>query len=112
MAVCSDGRMFRNVKGARRYEKLLRRRQKALSRKEKVSRNREKARVKVAKMQEKIKAVRSDAIHKMTYQVSESQADVIAIEDLNVKGMLKNRNLAYSLSDVSFGEIRRQLEYK
>ncbi len=63
-------------------------------------------------MQEKIKAVRSDAIHKMTYQVSESQADVIAIEDLDVKGMLKNRNLAYSLSDVSFGEIRRQLEYK
>lgn len=48
----------------------------------------------------------------MAYQVSESQADVIAIEDLNVKGMLKNRNLAYSLSDVSFGEIRRQLEYK
>ena len=112
MAVCSDGRVFRNVKSARRYEKLLRRRQKALSRKEKDSRNREKARVKVAKMQEKIKAVRSDAIHKMTYQVSESQADVIAIEDLNVKGMLKNRNLAYSLSDVSFGEIRRQLEYK
>ena len=112
MAVCSDGRVFRNVKSARRYEKLLRRRQKALSRKEKDSRNREKARVKVAKMQEKIKAVRSDAIHKMTYQVSESQADVIAIEDLNVKGMLKNRSLAYSLSDVSFGEIRRQLEYK
>ena len=112
MAVCSDGRVFRNVKSARRYERILKRRQKALSRKEKDSRNREKARVKVAKMQEKIKAVRSDAIHKMTYQVSESQADVIAIEDLNVKGMLKNRNLAYSLSDVSFGEIRRQLEYK
>ena len=54
MAVCSDSRVFRNVKSARRYEKLLRRRQKALSRKGKDSRNREKARVKVAKMQEKI----------------------------------------------------------
>ena len=60
MAVCSDGRVFRNVKSARRYEKLLRRRQKALSRKEKDSRNREKARVKVAKMQEKIKAVSAE----------------------------------------------------
>ena len=112
MAVCSDGRVFHNIKSARRYDKLLRRRQKALSRKQKGSKNRDKARVKVAKVQEKAKAARNDAIHKMTSQISESQADVIAIEDLNVKGMLKNRNLAYSLSDVSFGEIRRQLEYK
>ena len=112
LAVCSDGRVFHNIRSARKYDKLLKRRQKALSRKQPCSRNRDKARVKVAKVQQRIKAARTDAIHKMTYQLSESQADVIAIEDLSVKGMLKNHKLAYSLSDASFGEVRRQLGYK
>ena len=112
LAVCSDGRVFHNIRSAKRYERLLKRRQKALSRKQAGSKNRDKARVKVAKVHEKIRACRSDAIHKMTYQISESQADVVAIEDLNVKGMLNNHRLASSISEASFSEIRRQLEYK
>lgn len=112
MAVCSDGRVFHNIKSARKYEKLLKRRQKSLLRKQPGSRNRDKARIKVAKVQQRIKASRMDAVHKMTHQLSEIQAEVIAIEDLNVRGMLKNHKLAASLSDVAFGEVRRQLEYK
>ena len=112
MAVCSDGKVFHNIRSARKYENILKRRQKALSRKQLDSKNRDKARMKVAKVQRRIKACRMDAVHKMTYQISESQADVIAIEDLNVKGMLKNHKLAFYLSDVTFAEIRWQLEYK
>ena len=48
----------------------------------------------------------------MTHEISENQANVIAIEDLNVKGMMRNRHLARGVADVSLGEFRRQLEYK
>ncbi len=112
LAVCSDGTVFHNPHFAKKYEKILRKRQKALSRKEKDSRNREKARRKAAKIHKKISACRSDYINKVTYRISESQADVIAIEDIHVKGMLRNHKLASAVSDASFREFRRQLEYK
>lgn len=76
-----------------------------------VSNNRRKASMNVATLHMRIANIRSDFTHKTTTRlVSENQA--IGIEDLNVSGMTKNHKLARALSDVGFGEFRRQIEYK
>jgi len=76
-----------------------------------VSNNRKKSSLKLAKLHARIVNLRADFTHKLTTRFCrENQA--IVIEDLNVSGMLKNEKLARAISDVGFGEIRRQLEYK
>lgn len=70
-----------------------------------------KQQAKVAKIHEKIVNSRSDYLHKITNEIT-NQYDVICIEDLNIKGMIKNLRLSKQISDVSWGELRRQLEYK
>ena len=111
LAVCSDGVTFDNPKSTAKYAKKLTKEQRKLSNKKKGSSNFNKQRIKVAKIHEKITNVRQDFTHKMTSKlVNENQ--VICLESLKVKDMVKNNKLAKHIQDGIFGEIVRQLIYK
>lgn len=107
----SDGRKFSQPKKVRRLRKKLARLQRLHSRKQKGSRNREKARRKLARLHQHVKNVRTDFLHKLSTQlIRENQA--IAIEDLAVSNMVKNRHLARAISEQGWRQFRTMLEYK
>ncbi|NJP07487.1 MAG: IS200/IS605 family element transposase accessory protein TnpB [Chloroflexaceae bacterium] len=111
LAVDSDGEVFENQKHLAAALRKLRRVNRWLARKQKGSKNWYKAKRKLARLHVRIANLRADATHKLTTRLA-AKASTIALETLNVTGMLKNRKLARAIADASFSEIVRQLGYK
>lgn len=107
----SAGRQFNNHRYTRKYAAVLKRAQQDLSRKVKGSRSFERQRRKVARLHDKIRNSRLDRLHKVSHELI-STYDTICVEDLHVKGMVRNRKLARSISDASWAELVRMLAYK
>ncbi len=110
-AVTSDGTKIRNPRSLARRERSLARYQRRLARCQQGSANRAKARAKVARAHRKVRASRADFLHRTSARLVRDR-EVIVIEDLAVKNMIRNRRLAKAISDCGWGEFRRQLAYK
>jgi putative transposase len=111
LAITSDGSKFDNPRHLRKAQRNLKRKQQALSRKKKGSNRRNKARQLVARAHEHVSCARRDYLHKLSRRII-NENQVIAVEDLHVKGMLKNRKLSRAVSDAGWNMLTNFLEYK
>lgn len=111
LATLSNGKRYMGPKANTMLLNTLKKVSRALSRKQKRSNNFRKAKEKLAALHERIANIRSDNLHKLTTDLALTYTE-IGIEDLNVKGMMKNRKLSRHIMDQSFYEFRRQLTYK
>lgn len=111
LATLSNGKKVIGPKAYRSSLKKIKRLSRGLSRKRKCSNNRRKAKLKLAREHARISNIRNDTLHKLTTDLTRN-FQIIGIEDLNVKGMIQNRHLALSVSDMGFFEFKRQLKYK
>lgn len=109
--ITSDGIKFKNNRYTKKCARQLKKAQQHLSRKEKGSNGFEKQKLKVAKLHEKIASCRLDNLHKTSTKLVKDY-DLISIEDLNVKGMVKNSKLSKHISDASWGRFVNLLSYK
>ncbi|MBS4767820.1 RNA-guided endonuclease InsQ/TnpB family protein [Turicimonas muris] len=111
LATLSTGEIIAGPKPHKALLLRLKRLSRSLSRKQKGSANRGKAKIKLAKLHARIASIRTDALHKLTTDLTR-RFHSIGIENLNVRGMMKNRHLSRAIADMSFYEFRRQLQYK
>ena len=110
-AILSNGKVFSNPKWFRKLEEKLTKEQRILSRHKKGSSNWNKQRIKVACIHEKITNARNDYLHKISTEIVKNH-DIIGMENLSVSNMLKNRNLAKAISEVSWSQFKTMIEYK
>jgi len=111
LAILSDGKTYENIKVLKSKLKKLKYQQRQLSKKQKGSNSRQKQKIKLSLTHEKITNTRKDYLHKISTEIVKNH-DIISVEDLSVKNMMKNHKLAQSLSDVSLGMFYTMLEYK
>lgn len=111
LCITSDGKKYENPKTIKKHERKLVRLQRQLAHKEKRSQNYYKTKKKIALCHEKIANTRKDYLHKISHEII-SENQVIVSENLQIKNMVKNHHLAKAISDVSWHELTRQLEYK
>jgi putative transposase len=111
LAVTSDGSKFSNPRHIKAAERNLKRKQRKLARKVKGSNRRAKARRLVARAHQRVADARRDHLHKLSRRIVDEN-QIVVVEDLTVKGMVKNPNLAKAISDAGWGTLSRFIEYK
>ena len=124
LAICSDGNTYKNInktKKVKQLEKRKRRLQRSLSRKYELNKkggrycktsNIIKSEKELLKLNHRLTNIRQNYLHQTTSEIIKREPSFICIEDLNVKGMMKNRHLSKAVQQQCFGEFRRQIEYK
>lgn len=109
--ITSEGIKHENIKSIRNNENKLKRLHQLLSRKQKGSNNKSKARIKLARLNEKINNKKQNYLHEVSNSLL-NENQVIAMENLNVSDLMKNHKLARSIQELSLGEFKRMLLYK